>query len=280
MQKNNLTFKLRKKQGVSIEECSRLCLFEPSFECNIMTYSQLYSDCKWSSLPYPRESTSNADNTVYITTRENYSAFIKDPLYNYVQYFQQVTSVFNYNQSEVSSVNECAYACNTQKDIRCRSFNFCKKENDENSYYCLLSGTNVHNNDNHPNNVTTNLCLLYSSKKTRRSRLDYLYIYIYIYPKNEFSFKEKAINDFEANPNAQLDVQAQSELFNSSIDRCAEMCVLEDSYICRSFDFLSDTNTCLLHRENLKDRLFVKLNVNANPVSTHYSSIRKRFFGC
>jgi hypothetical protein len=43
---------IRKKKGVSIDECARLCLNEASFDCEIMTYSSPLLECKWSSMKY------------------------------------------------------------------------------------------------------------------------------------------------------------------------------------------------------------------------------------
>ena len=47
---NSNIFSIRKKSDISIDECSRLCLNEPSFECKSMTYTNWLKDCKWSSV--------------------------------------------------------------------------------------------------------------------------------------------------------------------------------------------------------------------------------------
>lgn len=45
---NNSNF-IRERKGVTINECARLCITEPAFECESMTY-RYTKECKWSSL--------------------------------------------------------------------------------------------------------------------------------------------------------------------------------------------------------------------------------------
>ena len=57
-----------------------------------------------------------------------------------------------------------------------------------------------------------------------------------------------------------------------SPERCAEICFLEDSYNCRSFDISSDF-VCYLYTENIKDKNKIDLKIKDNPLFNHYSSI-------
>lgn len=41
---------LRKKQMISIDECARLCITEPAFDCQTISYNDQTQECKWSSL--------------------------------------------------------------------------------------------------------------------------------------------------------------------------------------------------------------------------------------
>ena len=158
---------VRQKLGVSLSECARLCLFEPSFTCALLTYNEILLDCKWCSLPYPRDA--DDDNTGLITTRDNYKLFVKDPLYNYIEYPFKVTSVFDSNQPSylVTDAAQCAHACDAQTKISCRSFNLCQQEaaagGTITTFNCIMSETNVHNTEKDPNLVTTVLCSHYSS---------------------------------------------------------------------------------------------------------------------
>lgn len=43
---------IRKKKGISIDECALRCLNEPSFDCEIMTYYNPLRECKWSSMKF------------------------------------------------------------------------------------------------------------------------------------------------------------------------------------------------------------------------------------
>lgn len=68
----------------------------------------------------------------------------------------------DYTVSDVTSESECAIKCNKESKFRCRSFNFCDGV-DGKSHRCLLSSTNVHNQDKDPNIIDTTLCSHYSS---------------------------------------------------------------------------------------------------------------------
>jgi hypothetical protein len=43
-------FRVRTKEGISIDECSRLCLDEVTFECSTLIYKSSLRVCQWSSL--------------------------------------------------------------------------------------------------------------------------------------------------------------------------------------------------------------------------------------
>ncbi len=45
---NNKQLSIRKRDGISIDECARLCLTESTFRCESLTYNP-NSECKWSS---------------------------------------------------------------------------------------------------------------------------------------------------------------------------------------------------------------------------------------
>ena len=47
--KKNKSLSIREKKGVSVNECARLCLTEPSFDCQSMSYEAVVGECKWSS---------------------------------------------------------------------------------------------------------------------------------------------------------------------------------------------------------------------------------------
>jgi hypothetical protein len=73
-------------------------------------------------------------------------------------------------------------------------------------------------------------------------------------------------------PDIQLNVKPSSEFLNTTVDICATLCEFMDSFLCRSFDFLTNDNTCFLYKENLKDQLFENVVGVDNPLSQHYSS--------
>lgn len=47
---SNKDLLVRSRDQVSIDECARLCLGEPAFICESMTYSNVRQQCRWSTL--------------------------------------------------------------------------------------------------------------------------------------------------------------------------------------------------------------------------------------
>ncbi|CAF0709533.1 unnamed protein product [Brachionus calyciflorus] len=233
---------LRKKSLITIDECSRLCITEPTFDCQTISYNDQTQECKWSSLLLL-----TPNSTVFATSiqiSEESTILIRDPLYNYIEYPFKVTALVDYSVTDVSSPNECAFNCDKESNLKCRSFNLCKK--DDEKYRCLLSNTNIHNTEKDPNVVYSAICSHYS---------------------------KRAITDFELAIGTQLSVTPQTTLKNSSIEGCAEICSLQDSFFCRSFDFEITTRTCYLYEENLKDKKFIDLGIKSNPNFEHYSRL-------
>ena len=46
----NQSFLLRERKGVSVDECSRLCIKELTFQCESMSYEHVEKVCRWSLL--------------------------------------------------------------------------------------------------------------------------------------------------------------------------------------------------------------------------------------
>jgi hypothetical protein len=93
-----------------------------------------------------------------------------------------------------------------------------------------------------------------------------------------FVFIEKGVNNFKISYSTQLIVEPQSRLYNVSAETCSEMCIFEDSYLCRSFDYFVDKNTCFLYKENVKDKIYINLKIENNPNCNHYSSKYDNYF--
>ena len=56
-----------------------------------------------------------------------------------------------------------------------------------------------------------------------------------------------------------------------SVETCAEQCVMEDSYLCRSFNYYSNSGMCSLFTENIVDKINSQIDLSPNEYSTHYS---------
>lgn len=74
-------------------------------------------------------------------------------------------------------------------------------------------------------------------------------------------------------PETQLDAKPKSKYINTTSQICAQMCSYSDSFVCRSFDFFSDSNDCYLYDVSLKDKPFVEVKTISNKLCTHYSSL-------
>lgn len=148
-----------------------------------MTYSKIYRECKWVSLPNIYE-VIDTEFATAIMPAETYELFVRDPVYNYLKYPFKVTSLVSNEQEDVRSETECALKCSYSKTLTCRSFNFCKVK--EGQFRCLLSDTNIHSIDKDPNVVDSVDCDHYSST------FIYLLLVFYILfcLKNRIKFKK------------------------------------------------------------------------------------------
>ncbi|RNA22484.1 antigen B membrane, partial [Brachionus plicatilis] len=228
----------RKKSMVSVDECARLCIFEPTFNCESFTFNDQTKECKWANLLLLTQNITVSLSSIEAVNGS--SLFIRDPLYDYIEFPFKVTALVDYSLSNVISPSECAFKCNTEKN--CRSFNLCKK--DDETYRCLLSDSNVHNTEKDPNVVYSAICSHYSIR---------------------------AINNFEEVVQTQLSIKPQSNILNQSIEGCAEICSFQDGYLCRSFDYDIEKKECYLYRENLVDKNFLDLGIKSNKNVNHYS---------
>lgn len=249
--KKNVTIFLRTKSGISVDECARLCLREPAFDCQSMSYDYPSQDCKWSSLVAAYEP-DDLTKIPYLTARNGHSFFLRDLLFNYYEFPYQVATITDYKVVEVQSKQICAYYCDVEADFKCRSFNFCKQP-DGGPSLCLLSMSNVHNTQQDPNIQSAPSCSHYSKKGS---------------------------TDFEMIPQSQLALKSggllapMSTLANTSVEICSEFCLFTDAFVCRSFDFLLDSNICNLFSQNVVDKFEqVAFTLAKNNNSNHYSRL-------
>jgi hypothetical protein len=74
-----------------------------------------------------------------------------------------------------------------------------------------------------------------------------------------------------------LNIEPQSRYLNVTVEICAQMCTFAEAFLCRSFDFFTQTNACFLYNANLKDSLSPNVFGIANTGCEHYSSNLKKF---
>lgn len=232
---------LRTRKDVSAEDCARLCARESTFDCKSMSYEAALADCKWSSLSI--DEVGSIQDSPLITPKPGYTWFYRDILYDFIEFPFKVTSTTDYKVVEVDSASQCAALCQKETEIKCLSFNLCDNK-DKNNYKCLISDKNIHSTEK-------NSSLTYSPLCTHFSR--------------------KALSEFKLYPQTQLGVTPKTKVQRSSVEGCALLCAFDDSFLCRSFDFFTETEECYLYRENIVDKSKIDLKIKNNPKCSHYS---------
>lgn len=162
---------IRTRRGVSIDECARLCRFEARFKCESMSYESISRDCKWSSIFYEFYNGMNP----YTDYSEDYLMYVSNSLQDYVLYPFTVAPENGLKEyTDATSSYQCAYKCTTEKEFKCKSFNFCEFFQGANfKVKCLISDKHTH--DMNSDNLTFSaVCSHYSSKlikfRTHRDR--------------------------------------------------------------------------------------------------------------
>lgn len=225
---------IRERKGVTINECARLCLTEPAFQCESMTY-RYTKDCKWSSLTGEFGDRIVGNNNFISQT--DFTWYTRDALYDYTKFEDQTSSVQDAVYTDVSSASECARAC-SKSDEACRSFNLCKIDK---KLKCYISSNHMSSSVNDPSNQFSPICDHYS---------------------------RNTLNDFTLLPQILLNTKPVSIIYNTSVQTCAQSCTEADTYICLSFDFISINGTCNIYDKNLKSTDSVKTSE-----SSHYTRI-------
>lgn len=274
---------LSQRSGVSFDECALLCLGEQSFICLSFTYGVSFRICKWSSFNanvpnldvvfdassginlFRSKLKSKLYSFLGLCLKKKIVILIEDLLANYIKYEFQVTTDTDYIVMDVSSANDCAYKCNTELSFKCRSFNVCDQKG---TLKCLLSHSNIHR----LGNVTeAKECSHYSSKNlTSALKVHLRLIYINC---NCMMLKGNALDDFKMVPRVELSVLPQTTLKNISLASCAEQCVLEEGFLCRSFNYYAVELRCTLYKENLVDQINTDLKTIGNEFANLYSRL-------
>ena len=68
-----------------------------------------------------------------------------------------------------------------------------------------------------------------------------------------------------------MGIKPESILNDMTAERCAEICYLEDSFVCRSFDYSLEKSSCFLYSQSIKDRDKINLEIVTDLSFNHYS---------
>lgn len=69
-----------------------------------------------------------------------------------------------------------------------------------------------------------------------------------------------------------LNAKPQSEYFKTNVQFCAALCIYAEEFLCRSFDFFTDTQNCLLYKDNYKEGASSGVILVPDENANHYSS--------
>ncbi len=87
-------------------------------------------------------------------------------------------------------------------------------------------------------------------------------------------FQENTLYDFELYGKLEINsFNTKSKYKDVSVEKCAELCVNEESYLCRSFNYYDNDNSCYLYDANLVDKIYYQIKTSPNENTNHYSSI-------
>ncbi|CAF0709531.1 unnamed protein product [Brachionus calyciflorus] len=237
------SIQIRERKGLSIDECARLCMLELAFRCEAVTYEPILKECKWSSMI--SEFFSDIDKNIYVEKKEGFFVYTREALYSYTEFPFTIASGTDLVEVKVRNENECAYKCNNEKNFKCRSFNLCDfSAEDDFKYRCLLSNSHTHDTEKDPNFIYSPICK---------------------------HFSRIIIDDFKLASGYQLNVNPTVKYLNVSVERCAVICSYTEAFVCRSFDYFIDTNTCFLYKENVKDKIHINVELKPNEICNHYS---------
>ncbi|RMZ95133.1 antigen B membrane [Brachionus plicatilis] len=241
--KQNNSIQFRQRKGISIDECARLCIKELAFRCDALTYESILRECKWSSITI--DFLSDIDDNKYVIKKDGFFIYQRDVISLFTEFPFTTATRGDLIEIIVKNEEECAYECSQEKKFKCRSFNLCDNPRDEKfKYRCLLSDKHTHDDDKNPDLIYSPTCR---------------------------HFSRENIDDYKLVAGYQLNVKPEAKYVNTSVDRCASVCSYMEAFVCRSFDYLIDTNVCWLYKENVKDNIHSNVELFSNKNSNHYS---------
>lgn len=115
----------------------------------------------------------------------------------------------------IKTASDCASKCDNQRDIHCRSFNFCPELS-----LCFLSENHVLS-DSEDGFIDDLVCSHYWR--------DYL-------------------SDFSFTSSANISLEADLVFSGADVEQCSFLCVTSDGFNCKSFDYCPQSKKCLLNK--------------------------------
>ncbi|CAF0710186.1 unnamed protein product [Brachionus calyciflorus] len=205
-------FKFSKNVGqlykISIDECAKKCTDEIGVPCKSFHFCFLTSECLLT-----QETVTN-DQSGY-EANSYCDIYEKDSLIHY-NIFRTKASINPKDKKfqNIQTPSECADKCDNELNINCKSFNFCP-----NTKECYLSERHLVDGSSSSNGDL--VCDHYS---------------------------RKYIEDFTYINTAEIPVNGEVVLKNmNSIEFCSFACVNSDGFNCKSFDYCSESKSCILN---------------------------------
>ncbi|XP_074654352.1 uncharacterized protein LOC141908279 isoform X2 [Tubulanus polymorphus] len=222
---SNVRYHSRSKHHnvLTLEGCARYCALETVFKCRAFGYLLYTKEC-WLS-----ERESHVDNInqarLYSSQLDYYERIPEGTLAKFINYGLgslrplHRSSVYLFKKLGLT-VEQCADKCLNETTFRCMSFDFRPSDG--------MCGTSEY--------MTANVHGLQPSA-------DIFHL----------EMIEKWLVYFYVTPFAVLSGSNKKHYNRVSPDRCAELCVKESDFICRSFDYQAVKGTCFLHSKTGND---------------------------
>ncbi|CAG5132136.1 unnamed protein product, partial [Candidula unifasciata] len=199
----------RKIPDVSVEQCARRCIFEQSFRCAGFDYEPGYANCWLTHL-----TVSESDGAKFHPGADFYERDFGGALSNFISYgsgsLPYVDDRPIYTKTMFGlDLGACAQVCLSQTSFECASFDY--SFGDRSCHMSRYVASNVGGIDN-DNNMPTYRVMHYEKKGVSLER-------------------------FQATPYSIVLGENDKTLERVTAERCAQACLEETAFVCRSFDY-------------------------------------------
>ncbi|XP_055898470.1 uncharacterized protein LOC106056355 isoform X2 [Biomphalaria glabrata] len=220
-----ITTKHKKKiQDVSAEQCARRCIFEQDFRCAGFDYEPGYTNCWLTDL-----TVAQSEGVKFHPGADFYERDFGGALSNFISFgsgsLPYVEEHVMYSKSMFGlDLGACAQLCLTQTTFDCASFDYSFGDRSCQMSRYIASNVGGIDTDNMPT-----------------------------YRVMHYEKKGVSLDRFIATPYSIVPGENDKTLERVSPERCAQACLEEMTFVCRSFDYEIKESTCMLSKKTGSD---------------------------